>query len=83
MSVGRLALLVGAHLGECLLVRDRVVLDRNLRRHAAHCKGTAPMTGLDDELRIGPQEVTCHRHLLSIRQDEIRTLLNFFMKLKM
>jgi hypothetical protein len=40
VAVACLALLVGAHLGERLVVGLRVVLDRDLRRHAAH--GVAP-----------------------------------------
>ena len=50
MAVAGLALLVGAHLGEGRLVGLRIVLDRNLRRHAAHGEGAAPMAGLDQQL---------------------------------
>ena len=77
VPVARLALLVGAHLGERFLVRLRVVLDRDLRRHAAHREGAAAVAGLDQQLRVRAQEVRRHRHLLAVRQHEIRPAAEF------
>ena len=45
-----LAQLVCAHLLERRLVRRRIVLDRNLRRHAAHRVDAAAMAGLDQQI---------------------------------
>ena len=47
VAVGRFAFLVRAHFGERLLVRRRIVLYRDLRRHSAHREGAAAMTRLD------------------------------------
>ena len=54
-----LAQLVGAHLGERRLVGRRVVLDRDLRGHAAHGVDAAAVAGLDEELHVGAQEAPC------------------------
>ena len=51
VAVVHLAELVGAHLRERRLVRRRVVLDRDLRGHAAHRVHAAAVAGLDEELR--------------------------------
>ncbi len=60
VAVGGLALLVGAHLGEGGLVGGRVVLHRDLRRHAAHGEGAAAVAGLDQQQRIGGEEGRAH-----------------------
>ena len=70
-----LAQLVGAHLVHRLGVGVGIVLDRNLRRHAAHREGAAAVAGLDQQLRVGPQERRLHRHLPAIRHDERRVVL--------
>ena len=68
----RLALLVGAHLGEGGLVDRRVLAVGNLRRHAAHGEGAAAVAGLDEELRIGLEEGLAHHHLAAVGQQELR-----------
>ena len=70
MAVARLALLVGAHLGEGRLVRGLVALDRDLRRHAAHGEGAAAVAGLDEQERIGVEERLAHRHLPTVGREE-------------
>ena len=54
VAVARLALLVGAHLGEGGVVGVRVALDRNLRRHPAHREGAAAVAGLDQQAANRP-----------------------------
>ena len=54
VAVAGLALLVGAHLGEGGLVGRRIVLDRDLRRHAAHRERAAAVAGLDQQLANRP-----------------------------
>ena len=51
VAVAHFAQLVGAHLGERGVVGGRIVLDRNLRRHAAHRVDAAAVAGLDEQLR--------------------------------
>ena len=65
------------------VVGDRVVLDRDLRGHAAHRERAAAMAGLDQQLRVRPQEVRRHRHLRAVGQHVVRVAANFLMKLKM
>ena len=74
MAVGGLALLVGAHLGEGGLVGGRVVLHRDLRRHAAHRECAAAVAGLDQQQRIGGEEVRPHRHGRAVGREEARVL---------
>ena len=68
MAVAGLALLVGMDAAHRLVVGLRIVLDRNLRRHAAHRMHFAAMAGLDHELAVGAQEVRGHADLAAIRQ---------------
>src|SRR5438094_790242 len=75
MPLANLAQFVGAHFVDGLLVSVRVVLDGNLRRHASHRKRAAAMAGLDEELRIRPQERCFHRYLATIREHERRIVL--------
>ncbi|CAH1668847.1 hypothetical protein CHELA40_13198 [Chelatococcus asaccharovorans] len=74
VTVAGLALLVGAHLGEGGLVGGRIVLHRDLRRHAAHGEGAAAVAGLDQEQRIGAQEGLAHHHRAAIRREEVGVL---------
>ena len=71
VAVRRLALLVGLHLGERLGVRRFVVLDRNLRRHAAHRVDVAAMARLDQQLRVALHEVRRHRDQRAVGEAEI------------
>ena len=64
-----LAQLVRPHLLESRLVGDRVVLDRDLRRHPAHRVNPAPMARLDEKLHVGREKPLVHRDLRTIRQD--------------
>ena len=50
------AQLVVAHLIERRFVGGRIVLDGNLRGHAAHGVNFAAMAGLDQQLHVGLQE---------------------------
>ena len=83
VAVARLALLVGAHLGEGRLVGARVALDRDLRRHAAHGEGAAAVAGLDQLQRIGVEERLTHRHHRPVRREECGFLPSRLMKEKM
>ena len=82
-AVGRLAHLVRAHLLHRRLVRRAIVLDRDLRRHAAHRERIAPVAGLDQQQAYarmnGAVMVTCAR---SARQKSGLDR-NFLMQLKM
>ncbi len=72
VPVGHLAELVGAHLGERGLVRLRVVLDRDLRGHAAHGVDVAAVAGLDEELHVRAEEPLVHRDVRAVRHDVLR-----------
>ena len=74
MAIARLALLVGAHLGEGGLVGGGVALDRDLRGHAAHREGAAAVAGLDQQQRIGVEERLAHRHHRAVGRQERRVL---------
>ena len=71
VAVAGLALLVGAHLCERLLVQRLVALDGDEGGHAAHGVRAAPMAGLDAEQRIRAHEGRRHRHLRAVGQDEV------------
>ena len=77
VAVAGLALLVGAHARERLVVRRGVVLDRDLRRHAAHRESAAAMAALDHELRVRAQEMRGHRHAAAVGQHELRPVAEF------
>ncbi len=49
VTVAGFAFLVGAHARQRLLIRLRIALDRDLRRHAADRESSAPVAGLDHE----------------------------------
>ena len=70
-AVGDLAQLVLAHLLDRGFVRRRIVLDRDLRRHAAHRRRAAPVAGLDQQQRVGAHERRGHRHLRAVGEAEI------------
>ena len=72
VAVAGLALLVGPHLREGLLVGDRVVLDRDLRRHAADRVRAAPVARLDREQRVAAHEVGGHRDQGPVGEHEVR-----------
>ena len=63
VAVVHLAALVGDHLRERRVVGCGVALDRDLRGHAAHRVRAPAMTGLDEKLRVRPQEPLVHRDL--------------------
>ena len=67
MAVARLALLVGADLGEGGRIRRLVALDRDLGGHAAHREGAAAVAGLDQLERISGEEGLIHRHRRAVR----------------
>ncbi len=69
VAVGHLAHLVGADLRERGLVRLGVVLDRDLRGHAAHRVDPAPVAGPDEELHVGAQEALVHGDEGTVRED--------------
>jgi hypothetical protein len=70
MAVAGFALLVGLDLGEGGGIGLGVVLDRDLRRHAAHGEGAAAMAGLDQQQRIGAEKSLGHHDLRTVGQDE-------------
>src|SRR5688500_14983344 len=72
VSVGALAALVGAHRLQRGLVRVRVALDRDLRRHPAHRVGAAAVARADRQQRIRAHERRRHRHQAAVRQHEPR-----------
>ncbi len=54
-----------------------IVLDRDLRGHAAHGVDAAPVTRLDQQVRVRLQEAPRHRDQRAVGQDAIRTLPEF------
>ena len=83
VAVRRLALLVGLHLRERLVVGGRVVLHRDLRRHAAHRVDVAAVAGLDQQQRVA--RMKCVVIVTSARSARQKSWLlrNFLMQLKM
>src|SRR5262249_13199005 len=65
------AFLVRDHLRDRRVVRDRIVLDRNLRGHPAHRVSATAMAGLHQQLAIGAQEGTRHRDQPAIGEYEV------------
>ncbi len=68
-----------AHAVERALIGFRIVLDGDLRGHAAHGVNAAAVAGLDEELHIALEEVALHGDLRAIGQDEtgeVAELLN-------
>ena len=66
------AQLILPHFFERALIRFRIVLDRNLRRHSAHCVNAALVAGLDQQINVRRQKMHRHGDLRAIRQHEIR-----------
>ena len=77
------AQLVLAHFFERLFVGGGIVLDGNLRRHAAHGVNAAAVAGLDQQIHVGLQEMPVHRDLARLGSTKSGRLRNFLMKLKM
>jgi hypothetical protein len=82
-AVGHFAQLVLAHLLQRRLVRGRIVLDRDLRGHAAHRRRAAPVAGLHQQQRVAAHERRGHRHLRAVGEAEILVAANFLMQEKM
>ena len=74
MAVQHLTRLVGSHPLLGVRVRGRIVLDRNLRRHPAHCERAAAMAGADEQLRVRAHARLRHGDLRAIGQDRRRIL---------
>jgi hypothetical protein len=53
VAVFGFALFVGAHFSQRRLIGFRIVLNRNLGRHAAHGVNAAPVAGFDKQQRVG------------------------------
>ena len=70
-AVGGFAQLVRAHFLDRSRVRGRVVLDRDLRGHAAHRVRAAAVAGLDEQQRVSAHERRGHRHLRAVGETEI------------
>src|SRR5881394_3444993 len=64
--------LVQPDLVERLGVGRGVPLDRNLRRHPAHRVNAAAMTGPDQQVDVGLEEVPVHRDARAIGQYKLR-----------
>ena len=69
-----LAQLVGAHAIQRRLVRDRIVLDRDLGRHPPHRVHAAAMAGSDQQPDVGVEERPLHRHLRAVGEHEVGTM---------
>ena len=67
-SVVHFAELVLANFRKRNFVGRGVILDRDLRRHSAHGRGTAAMAGFHQEQRVGPHERRGHRHLRAVSE---------------
>ncbi len=72
MAIAGFPLLVVAHLGDGGVIGFGVVLNRDLRRHAAHGKGAAAVAGADQFLAVAVQEVHGHGDLAAVGQGEVR-----------
>lgn len=73
-----LAQLVGAHAVHGRVVGGLVVLDGNLRRHAAHGVHAALVARLDEQLDVGVHEGHRHGDAAAVGQDEARVLAELF-----
>ena len=62
--------LVETHFFERGFIGDGIVLNGNLRRHAAHGMNLAAMAGLDQELDVSLQESAIHGDLGAVGQQE-------------
>ena len=62
MAVGGFALLVGAHLGEGGLVGGRSFFTGICAAMPPMREGAAAVAGLDQQQRIGGEEVRAHHH---------------------
>jgi len=71
VAVGRVARLVAAHSLHRLLVRLRIVLDRDQGRHTADRRRVALVTGLQQQQRVRPHERRRHRHPGTVGKAEI------------
>mmetsp|Transcript_19617 Transcript_19617/g.49852 ORF Transcript_19617/g.49852 Transcript_19617/m.49852 type:complete len:276 (-) Transcript_19617:958-1785(-) len=67
----RLAQLVGAHLGQRRVVGGLVVLDGDLRRHAAHGVHAALVARLDEQRHVRGHEAARHRHVAAVGQHKL------------
>ncbi len=74
VAVAGLALLVLAHLFQRRLVRGRVVLDGNLRGHAAHGVRAALVADADARQGVGAHERHGHGHLAAVGHQELGLL---------
>ena len=70
----RLAFLVRPHGCDRPLGGLRVLARGNQRGHAAHRKGAAPVTRLDEQLRVGRHERDPHGDVAAVRQYELGAL---------
>src|SRR5215472_11741648 len=70
-SVGRLARLVVADLGQRRGVDLRIASARDERGHAAHRVRAACVAGLDQQLGVGAHERGGHRHRVALGEDEV------------
>ena len=70
VALADLTQLVGAHFVERDVVRARVVLDRNLCRHAPHRVSATAVARTDEELHVRAQKWRLHRHLTAVRENE-------------
>ena len=73
----RFPLLVRLHPRKGFAIRRFIVLHRNLRGHAPHCVRLAPMTRLDQQLRVASHEVRRHRHKRAVREAEVAAFMEF------
>src|SRR5438270_2243095 len=72
-----LAKLVLADFIESALIGDRIVLDWNLCRHAAHGVNPAAMAGLNQQIDVGLQEMFVHGQGRAIGLHEFRAVSEF------
>jgi hypothetical protein len=70
-AVGHLAQFVFAHLVERRLIGHRIVLDRDLRRHAAHGRRAPAVAGFDQRQRVGAHETRGHPDMDAVGEAEI------------
>ena len=75
-----LAQFIGANFIHRQLVGGRVVLNRHLRRHAAHGVYAAAVTGLNQQIHVRLQEVPVHGDFGAVGKHEARMIAEFLDK---
>ena len=68
---------VFAHFRQRFFIRDRIVLDGNLRRHSSHGMSATAMARVDQQLHVRGKKMLRHGDFRAIRQNEVGAIAEF------